>query len=79
MIRKGILPGATPASSFGTRTKRRNLIQSGLATHRFAGEAACVVGVRAESTGAEVSVDIVTGEGVIVFANVISETIAGAY
>lgn len=58
--------------------KRKQLALSGYSTFQFSCGLACVVGRKAESDGAGLSVDITAGEGVLVFADIISETLGGA-
>lgn len=58
--------------------RRRQLALSGYSTFQFSCGAACVVGRKADSDGAGIAVDVTRGEGVLVFADVVSETIGGA-
>lgn len=58
--------------------RRRQLVLSGYATFRFSCGASCVVGRKEESDSVGASVDVTSGEGVLVFADVLSETIGGA-
>jgi len=58
--------------------RRRQLAMSGYSTFRFECGVSCVVGRKADSDGANLAVDVTAGEGVLVFADVLSETIAGA-
>ncbi len=59
-------------------SRRPLLPLSALRTSRFSAGFSCVVGSRIESSSAGITADITAGEGVTVFADILSETIGGA-